>query len=112
MQQPPQERAAYLERACAGEPALRQRVEALLGAHAAAGSFLQPTAVRPCPTAEGPPVGERPGASVGPYKLLELLGQGGMGEVWLAQQQEPVKRLVALKLIRAGLDSAQVIARF
>src|SRR5262245_23207684 len=49
---------------------------------------------------------------IGPYKLLELIGEGGMGAVWMAQQTEPVKRLVALKLIKAGMDTRQVIARF
>src|SRR5262249_12174795 len=58
------------------------------------------------------PPPEAPGALVGPYKLLQPMGEGGMGAVWLAQQHEPVKRLVAVKLIKAGMDSAQVLARF
>src|SRR5262249_48737554 len=58
------------------------------------------------------PSAEQPGTVIGPYKLLEQIGEGGMGTVWKAQQTEPVKRLVAIKLIKAGMDSRQVIARF
>jgi serine/threonine protein kinase/tetratricopeptide (TPR) repeat protein len=114
------ERAAYLDRACAGEAALRQRVEALLAAFAQAGGFLQQPAVDLQATSEvsppEPPGGsdppERPGTVIGPYQLLEQIGEGGMGTVWMAQQTEPVKRLVAIKLIKAGMDSRQVIVRF
>jgi serine/threonine protein kinase len=113
------ERSAYLDRACAGEAALRQRVEALLAAFEQAGSFLQRPAGDPR-TAEVPHLGlssgsdpgEGPGTLIGPYKLVQQIGEGGMGSVWMAQQTEPVKRLVALKLIKAGMDSRQVIARF
>ena len=63
-------------------------------------------------TVDEQPVGEGPGTVIGPYKLLEQIGEGGMGTVWMAQQTEPVKRLVAVKLIKAGMDSRQVIARF
>src|SRR5262249_3916854 len=55
---------------------------------------------------------ERPGTVIGPYKLIEQIGEGGMGAVWMAHQTEPVKRLVAVKLIKAGMDSRQVLARF
>jgi tetratricopeptide (TPR) repeat protein len=114
------ERAAYLDRACAGEAAVRQRVEMLLAALAQAGSFLQQPAGDPRATSDLPypgPAGpsapaEGPGAVIGPYKLIEQIGEGGMGSVWMAQQIEPVKRLVAVKLIKAGMDSKQVIARF
>jgi tetratricopeptide (TPR) repeat protein/serine/threonine protein kinase len=114
------ERSAYLDRACAGQTALRQRVEALLAAFEQAGSFLQPPAGDPRakygvsglePTSGGERA-EGPGAVIGPYKLIEQIGQGGMGTVWMAQQIEPVKRVVALKLIKAGMDSKQIIARF
>jgi WD40 repeat protein/serine/threonine protein kinase len=122
------ERAAYLERACAGDPALRQRVEALLRSHVEAGAFLRAPAGEAGTThtdapgrwvdrarSAGPPGGppaEDTGASIGPYKLLQLLGEGGMGAVFLAEQKQPVERRVALKIIKAGMDSARVIARF
>src|SRR5262249_21179273 len=80
--------------------------ERLLRSHRHEDSFLQPEVTIDEPAAE------RPGAVVGPYKLLEPIGEGGMGAVWMAQQTEPVRRLVAVKLIRAGMDSKQVIARF
>jgi eukaryotic-like serine/threonine-protein kinase len=108
----PAERAAYLEQACAGGPALRAGVEALLRANVGASGFLDPPAPALVATAEEQPLSERPGALIGPYKLIEQIGEGGMGTVWMAQQQEPVRRLVALKLIKAGLDSRQVVARF
>src|SRR5262249_43907215 len=112
-------RSAYLDRACAGETALRQRVEALLAAFERAGSFLQQPAGDARATSDvsqlGPASGgdpaERPGARIGPYKLVEQVGEGGMGTVWMAQQTEPVRRLVAVKLIKAGMDSRQVVAR-
>ena len=112
LQKPPADRAAYLDQACADDPALRERVEALLRAQAAAGSFLESPAPSPVVTVDEQPVGEGPGTVIGPYKLLEQIGEGGMGTVWMAQQTEPVKRLVAVKLIKAGMDSRQVIARF
>jgi serine/threonine protein kinase len=70
-------------------------------------SFLAAPAVGPAVTADMPAAGESAGVVIGPYKLLELIGEGGMGTVWMAQQTEPVKRLVALKLIKAGMDSKQ-----
>jgi serine/threonine protein kinase len=112
LQQPPADRAAYLDQACAEDPAVRQRVEALLRAQAAAGSFLQAPPADLCATLDEPPVHEAPGSVLGPYKLLEPIGEGGMGTVWMAHQTEPVKRLVAVKLIKAGMDSRQVLARF
>src|SRR5262249_19769190 len=125
----PPERAAYLDRACGNDQALRQQLEALLEAHAQVGCFLDPQAAVEGTTASaagkeiaGAAVGSRtalpqagaegPGTQIGPYKLLEQIGEGGMGTVWMAQQTEQVKRLVAVKLIKAGMDSKQVIARF
>jgi tetratricopeptide (TPR) repeat protein/serine/threonine protein kinase len=100
----------FLEQACGPDAALRTRVEELLRAHREAGAFLGG------PEKQGAtcdqPIAERPGTVIGPYKLLEPIGEGGMGTVWMAQQTEPVKRLVAVKLIKAGMDSRQVIARF
>ncbi|MCI0461473.1 MAG: protein kinase [Gemmataceae bacterium] len=109
----PAQRAAYLDSACGGDTALRAQVEALLRAHAQAGSLLeQPLFHSAPPGAGGSPTPERPGTTVGPYTLLAPLGQGGMGTVWLAEQREPVQRQVALKVIKPGMDSRQVIARF
>src|SRR5262245_45193742 len=112
----PQQRAAYLDEACAGDPELRRRVEKMLAAQAQAGSFLEQPAVDP-PGAAGydpitAPTAEAPGTVIGPYKLVQEIGEGGMGTVFLAQQAEPVKRLVALKVIKAGMDSRMFLARF
>jgi serine/threonine protein kinase len=103
-------RRKFLEEASAGDPALRAEIEAMLEASARAGDFLE-TPARSVTAAE-PPTSEAPGAVIGPYKLIQQIGEGGMGTVWMAQQTEPVKRVVALKLIKAGMDSKQVIARF
>jgi serine/threonine protein kinase/Flp pilus assembly protein TadD len=105
------DRAAFVEQACAGNAQLRAEVDDLLRAHAMPQLILDavPTSGQ-TPTHQ--PIAERPGTVIGPYKLLEQIGEGGMGTVWMAQQQEPVKRLVALKLIKAGMDSRQVITRF
>src|SRR6476469_7694647 len=89
----PADRAAYLDHACAGDPALRASVEALLRANVGATGFLDPPAPAPVATVAEVPVRERPGVMIGPYKLIEPIGEGGMGTVWLAQQIEPVKRL-------------------
>lgn len=110
------ERTAYLDQACGGDPALRARIEALLRSHDGAGNFLaQPALADTTGAFADAPVlscRETAGAFVGPYKLLEQIGEGGMGVVWMAEQQEPVRRKVALKLIKAGMDSAQIVARF
>src|SRR4051812_776583 len=108
----PEERAAYLDVACGQDAALRALVEDLVKAHEAAGSFLEPPALgAAAPTTVQPPE-PVPDAVLGPYKLIQQIGEGGMGTVFMAQQTEPVKRLVALKVIKAGMDSRQVIARF
>src|SRR6185503_20038830 len=107
----PAERAAFLEDACGHDAKRRQRIEGLLQAHENPDSFLAP----PTPALEATranSITESPGTIIGPYKLVEQIGEGGMGEVSMAQQTEPVKRLVALKLIKARMDSKQVIARF
>jgi WD40 repeat protein/serine/threonine protein kinase len=112
VEKPPADRAAYLDAACGADAELRAQVEALLRSHEQAGSLLEQPLFRPGPTVDQPPAAEQPGVAVGPYKLLEQIGEGGMGSVWMAQQTAPVKRLVAVKLIKAGMDSQQVIARF
>jgi WD40 repeat protein/serine/threonine protein kinase len=106
------EREAYLDTACAGDADLRHEVEELLGHHKQMGSFLQARTGEQRATLDFPPAGERPGTVIGTYTLLERIGEGGMGTVYLAQQHEPVQRKVALKLIKPGMDSLQVIARF
>jgi WD40 repeat protein/serine/threonine protein kinase len=118
----PAERAAFLAEACGHDVDLRQRAERLLRLHDDAGSFLQKPPVPPGVTgAFSPAPGdeaaradgrEAPGTRIGPYKLLQQIGEGGMGAVWMAEQQEPVRRRVALKVIKVGVDTAQVVARF
>jgi serine/threonine protein kinase/tetratricopeptide (TPR) repeat protein len=117
------QRGSYLDQACGGNAELRARVDKLLQAHDREDSLVapapQPTldsypdaAVAPQDTSSGGPASEKPGAVIGHYKLLQQIGEGGMGTVWMAQQTVPVKRIVALKLIKMGMDSKQVIARF
>jgi WD40 repeat protein len=113
----PGERAVFLDQACAGDAALRQRVEALLRAHDEPGAFLSelpPAPAEPAPTTSEPdrPAPEAKPVIAGRYHLLEEIGEGGMGTVWVAEQREPVKRLVAVKLIKPGMDSRRVLARF
>src|SRR5688572_1012043 len=105
------DRAAYLDRVCAGDMELRRSVELLLKAHVKAGDFLNKTPAHVGPTIDDP-FAERPGTVIGPYKLLQQIGEGGMGVVWMAEQTRPVQRKVALKVIKPGMDSRQVIARF
>ncbi len=121
---PASERAAYLDRTCEGNSGLRQLVEALLEAHEEAGEFLESPApgAEPFPAAgpRSPRTGsetagasiEQAGERIGRYKLLQQIGEGGCGAVYMAEQQEPVRRMVALKVIKLGMDTKQVIARF
>ena len=105
-------RAAYLEGACQKDDSLRSRVEALIANHHQ-DSFLESAAFDGPPTVLGEsPVLEGPGAQIGRYKLLQKLGEGGFGVVYMAEQKEPVKRRVALKIIKLGMDTGQVVARF
>jgi serine/threonine protein kinase/Tfp pilus assembly protein PilF len=108
----PEARAAYMQQACAGNPALRAAVEALLRANVGASDFLERPTPAPAATVAEEPVTEGPGTSIGPYKLMEQIGEGGMGLVFVAEQQEPIRRKVALKVIKPGMDTRQVIARF
>ncbi len=111
----PLARAAFLDEACQGEDELRRQVARLLLAHSGALNYLVPPeadATRSVALDLGP-VAERSGAVIGGrYKLLEPIGEGGMGTVWMAQQTEPVRRTVALKLIKAGMDTKAVLTRF
>jgi WD40 repeat protein len=104
----PAERESYLAEACKGDPELREQVDSLLRAHEQAGDFFSQTVRLPSPDFEPDPVG----TMIGRYKLLEKIGEGGFGVVYLAEQQEPVQRKVALKIIKAGMDTREVIARF
>jgi serine/threonine protein kinase/tetratricopeptide (TPR) repeat protein len=109
---PAGERIAYLDAACAGAPEVRQRVEALLQAYENAGSFLESPAADAALTVATSSNAEVIGTRIGPYKLLQQIGEGGMGTVYMAEQVEPVARRVALKIIKPGMDSRQIIVRF
>src|SRR3989441_9574572 len=116
LERPVPERAAFLDGACRGDPALRQRLEALLAAHEQTNALPPPPAeasTRPAqPTIKIEPVDEALGRMIGRYKLLEKIGEGGCGVVYVAEQAEPVRRRVALKVIKLGMDTKQVITRF
>ena len=120
---PASQRAAYLDEACADDPALRLRLEALLRVHEAShplpgnpgtrsarGPVGAEVRARPSRVAVSP--AEKPGDRIGRYKLLQKIGEGGCGVVYMAEQEEPVRRRVALKVIKLGMDTKQVIARF
>ncbi|EEF63091.1 protein kinase domain-containing protein [Pedosphaera parvula] len=116
-QLPPGERASFFDKVCAGDDAMRQRVEELLQAgEKAAAAFMETPAadLSKSSSASRPAVvrAENPGDWIGRYKLLEQIGEGGCGIVYLAQQEEPVRRRVALKVIKLGMDTKSVIARF
>ena len=134
------ERSAYLDGACRDDATLRLQLDSLFKAHEEAGGFLGSSAKaagggeRPAAALvsdmdatldrssepEGEPaigvcppvIAEQPGTMIGPYKLLQKIGEGGMGAVFMAEQEKPVRRKVALKVIKPGMDTAQVIARF
>jgi eukaryotic-like serine/threonine-protein kinase len=108
-----EERAAYLDGACGSELGLRHRVEALLAQHFEKDSFLMRPAIDEGATLALPahPV-EESGMVIGRYKLMQPLGEGGFGSVWAAEQREPVRRRVALKIVKLGMDTRQVVARF
>ncbi|HWV98590.1 MAG TPA: serine/threonine-protein kinase, partial [Candidatus Acidoferrum sp.] len=110
---PPEERDRYLDRACKADVEFRRRMEALLLTYEYAGDFLQrPPAERPIKTAPVLAPVEKIGDRIGHYKLLQQIGEGGCGVVYMAEQEEPVRRRVALKIIKPGMDTKSVIARF
>jgi serine/threonine protein kinase len=114
IEKPSSERAAFLDEVVGEDDALRKRVEALIHAHEDPDSFLDKAGAQ-LPTVDQippAPLAEHVGTLVGPYKLLQQIGEGGMGVVYMAEQTRPVQRKVALKLIKSGRDSRQVIARF
>ncbi len=106
-----QERSDYLDAACAGNDTLRRRIERLLRAQSKVGEFLE----SPAPEVAGtvmPSLAEGPGAVIGPYVLVERIGEGGFGIVYIAEQAAPVRRQVALKIIKPGMDTKEVLSRF
>src|SRR5207249_659902 len=109
-----EERASFLKEKCGDDAQLRQHVEDLLAAHFSAGTFLGGSADSMPSERSGPddPPAEKPGDRIGRYKLLQQIGEGGCGVVYMAEQDEPVRRRVALKVIKLGMDTKQVIARF
>ncbi len=112
MRRPPEERAAFLDQACGGDDALRHEVESLLSLPADTDGFLSRTALE-----EAARTGHRPWEphswpTIPGYTVRRVLGEGGMGVVYLAEQETPFRRLVALKLIKPGMDTRQVVARF
>jgi serine/threonine protein kinase/Tfp pilus assembly protein PilF len=119
-QVPPEQWEGRLAELAGEDQELRGKVAALLAAHRKTDSFLeQPAVPRAATGAFDPPKSgvaaatqEGPGTSIGPYKLLEMIGEGGMGAVWMAEQREPMQRKAALKIIKAGMDTGQVVARF
>jgi eukaryotic-like serine/threonine-protein kinase len=109
----PVERAAYLDRTCGADGELRQRVAGLLRAYEKSGEFMgDPVSLLHAAATNKPPPGEAPGDYIGPYKLLQQIGEGGCGVVFMAEQDAPIRRRVALKLVKAGMDTKSVIARF
>jgi serine/threonine protein kinase len=102
----PEQWPSFLDEACGGDAPLRQRVDQLLEAHQAIGSIH--TSSSSAVASQTPGLG----TNIGPYRLLERLGEGGFGVVYLAEQHHPVRRTVALKVLKPGMDTGQVIARF
>ena len=108
----PEARSAYLEQVCGNDAGLLQRVNALLEGLEKQESFLESPAAAFVATVTPAPLTETAGTVVGPYKLLQQIGEGGFGVVYMAEQSKPVRRKVALKIIKPGMDTREVIARF
>lgn len=99
-------REDYLAQVCGDDQSAIQRIRELLQIHEQEQSFLESPAMDVAPTINQRQLAERPGTVIGPYKLLELIGEGGMGTVWMAEQREPMRRMVAVKLIRPGMAAS------
>jgi eukaryotic-like serine/threonine-protein kinase len=112
MQEDPLARSVYLDETCGRDTDLRRHVEGLLSVAPKVSQFLESPAVSPVNGLEIPACHEHLGKAIGPYELTEVIGEGGMGVVYKAEQQRPVKRTAALKIIKPGMDTKQVIARF
>ena len=106
------ERSAYLDGACANDQPLRERVELLLSEHEKGGCFLLDAPPPGLGATVDDPITEGPATVIGPYKLLQQIGEGGFGVVYMAEQQKPVRRKVALKIIKPGTDTRAIVARF
>ena len=111
LDRPAGDRAAFLDRECAGDPDLRRRLDVLLAAHDDPESALERPLAGPTGDYE-PPIAEAEGSVIGPYTLREQIGEGGFGLVFVAEQTQPVRRKVALKVIKPGMYTRQVVARF
>src|ERR1051325_279468 len=109
---PAAERLAFLDAACADDPKRRAQVEALLSAADGAGGVCSTSDLTTQESPHSPSVATSPDLPICPYKLLEKIGEGGIGEVWMAEQRRPIARRVAIKIIKPGMDSSEVIARF
>ena len=107
-----EERDAYLDQACGSDGKFRERVERLLAAQPKVDGFLEAPAVAGAALVAQPALAERPGTVIGQYQLVEQIGEGGFGVVFLAEQTQPLRRRVALKVLKPGMDSRQVVARF
>ncbi len=106
------DRAAYLDAVCGGDPVLRSEIDVLLAHYGKAADFLDEPPLNMDVTVDRPTATEIIGQSIGPYRLLQQIGEGGMGTVYMAQQSAPIHRKVALKVIKPGMDSRQILARF
>src|SRR5688572_31518290 len=106
------ERAAFLQQACGDDAELRGKIVDLLRAHKQPGGFLDAPVPGAAQKTISAPLTEKPGDRIGRYKLLEQIGEGGCGTVYMAEQEEPVRRQVALKVIKLGMDTKSVIGRF
>ncbi|MCH8047277.1 MAG: protein kinase, partial [Planctomycetes bacterium] len=107
----PEQCASYLDEACAGDPDLRAQIDEMIAAQPKVGDFMEEPAMGVVESIARPIV-EKIGDTIGPYVIREQIGEGGFGVVYVAEQEKPVRRKVALKIIKPGMDTKEVIARF